>query len=117
MRRAMSARAHGVLVLVGPFFSSGQRQAIVDIAAELRPAGDVRNARICIQQGGLVTYSPDAADLYRRAARYVTTILAAHTRGDLPIELPTKFELVINIKTAKRSASKFRRRCLRVPIR
>jgi ABC-type uncharacterized transport system substrate-binding protein len=100
MRQAVSAGVQGALLLVGPFTSSSQRQMIVDFAAEFRlPV--MYERREYIQQGGLVTYGVDAADLYRRAAGYVTTILAGAYPGDLPIEQPTKFELVINLKTAK----------------
>jgi putative ABC transport system substrate-binding protein len=100
MRQAISAGAQGALVRVGPFFSSSQRQAIVDLAAELRlPV--MYERRDYIEQGGLLTYVPDLADLYRRAAGYVVAILAGADPGDLPIEQPTKFELMINLKTAK----------------
>jgi putative tryptophan/tyrosine transport system substrate-binding protein len=100
MRQAISAGAQGALLRVGPFFSSTQRQTIVDLAAELR-VPVMYERREYIQQGGLVTYAPDASDLYRRAAGYVARILAGAYPGDLPIEQPTKFELVINLKTAK----------------
>jgi putative ABC transport system substrate-binding protein len=100
MRQAVSAGVQGALLLVGPFSSSSQRQTIVDLAAELRlPV--MYERREYIRQGGLVTYGPDAADLYRRAAGYVATILTGAHPGDLPIEQPTKFELAINLKTAK----------------
>jgi putative ABC transport system substrate-binding protein len=100
MRQAISAGAQGALMRVGPFSSSSQRQAIVDLAAELRlPMSYDR--RDYIEQGGLLTYAPDHADLYRRAAGYVVAILAGADPGDLPMEQPTKFELMINLKTAK----------------
>jgi putative tryptophan/tyrosine transport system substrate-binding protein len=100
MRQAVSAGAQGALLRVGPFFSSAQRRTIVDLAAELRlPV--MYERREYVEQGGLVTYCPDTSDLYRRAAGYVARILAGTNPGDLPIEQPTKFELIINLRTAK----------------
>jgi putative ABC transport system substrate-binding protein len=100
MREAISAGAQGVLMRVGPFSSSTQRQTIVDLAAELRlPV--MYERRDYIEEGGLLAYVPDIADLYRRAAAYVVVILAGANPGELPVEQPTKFELLINLKTAK----------------
>ena len=80
------------------FFS--ERRRLVDLAAKNRlPA--VYPQREFVDAGGLMSYGPDLADLFRRAATYVDKILKGAKPGDLPVEQPTKFELVINLKAAK----------------
>jgi putative tryptophan/tyrosine transport system substrate-binding protein len=77
-----------------------ERRRLVDLAAKNRlPA--VYSWRESVDAGGLMAYGPNVADLFRRAATYVDKILKGAKPGDLPVEQPTKFELVINLKTAK----------------
>ena len=57
--------------------------------------------RFFVTDGGLVSYGPDDVDQFRRVAGYVDRILRGETPGDLPVQTPTKYELVLNLKTAK----------------
>jgi putative ABC transport system substrate-binding protein len=93
------ARA-GSLTVLGSAMFFNERRRLVDLAAKNRlPA--VYPWREFVDAGGLMSYGPNFADLYRRAATYVDKILKGAKPGDLPVEQPTKFELVINLKTAK----------------
>ncbi len=93
------AHAGAVTVLTSSMFFS-ERRRLVDLAAKNRlPA--VYQWREAVDAGGLMSYGPDFADLFRRAATYVDKILKGAKPGDLPVEQPTKFELVINLKAAK----------------
>jgi putative ABC transport system substrate-binding protein len=93
------ARAQALAVLTSSMFF-GQRRRLVDLAAKNRlPA--IYPWREGVDVGGLMAYGPDLADLLRRVATYVDKILKSAKPGDLPVEQPTKFELVVNLKTAK----------------
>jgi len=95
------ARAHtGALTVVStPMFAS-ERRRLVDLAAKNR-LPTMFSFRLYVDAGGLMSYGPNLADLFRRAAAYVDKILKGATPADLPVEQPTKFELVINLRTAK----------------
>jgi putative ABC transport system substrate-binding protein len=96
---ASKGHADAVLVLPTAVLSAHRKQ-IVDLAVKTRlPAIYPRTAYT--EAGGLMSYEPKLADLWRRTASYVDKILKGAKPGDLPIEQPTKFELVINMKTAK----------------
>ena len=96
---ARKGRAAAVLLLTSPVATS-QRAQIADLAAKSRlPA--ISNQSDYIDAGGLVFYGPSITDLYRRAATYVDKILKGAKPADLPVEQPTKFELIINLKAAK----------------
>jgi putative ABC transport system substrate-binding protein len=92
-------RAEALLVASDPmFFAHSER--IVDLAAKNRLPG-IFEWREFAEAGGLLSYGTNLADMYRRLATYVDKILKGAKPGDLPIEQPTKFELVVNLKTAK----------------
>jgi len=98
-RTAKSERVGALLVAAGAA-QSLHRRRVVDLAAKNRlPA--MYASREFVDAGGLMAYGPNVADLYRRAATYVDKILKGAKPADLPVEQPTKFELVINLKTAK----------------
>jgi putative ABC transport system substrate-binding protein len=92
-------RASALAVLATPVFDSN-RGRLVDLAAKAR-LPTVYSYRSYVEAGGLMSYGPDLADSFRRAATYVDKILKGAKPADLPVEQPTKFELVINLKTAK----------------
>ncbi len=77
------------------------RTRLVEFAAKHRLPTIYHQSEFVVVSGGLMSYGPDFRDLFRRAATYVDKILKGAKPGDLPVERPTKFELVINLKTAK----------------
>jgi putative tryptophan/tyrosine transport system substrate-binding protein len=90
--------ANGLLVLADPLFYSA-RQMIIALAAKHRlPA--IYEDREFAQDGGLISYGPNIAEMTRRSAAFVDKILKGANPGDLPIEAPTEYELVINLNTA-----------------
>jgi len=91
-------RADALLVLPSPVLF-GSRRRIVELAAA-RKLPSMTNAREYVDAGGLFSYGASIADLYRRGARYVEKVLKGAKPADLPVEQPTRFELVINMKTA-----------------
>jgi putative ABC transport system substrate-binding protein len=96
---ATRARAGALAIMPNPVFA-GNLKRIADLAAKSR-LPSIFHLREFADAGGLMAYGPDRADLFRRAATYVDKILKGAKPGELPIEQPTKFELVINLKTAK----------------
>jgi putative tryptophan/tyrosine transport system substrate-binding protein len=96
---ARQAGAEALIVLASGFFNT-QRRRLVDLAAQSRLIA-VWEHRDFADTGGLMSYGPNLLDMNRRAATYVDKILKGAKPADLPIEQPTKFELVINLKTAK----------------
>jgi putative ABC transport system substrate-binding protein len=99
IRAASNGRAHAILVLQSPVTGSHRKQ-LADLAVKSRlptiyPRSDF------VEDGGLTSYGTSFVDLSRRAATYVDKILKGAKPADLPVEQPTKFEFVINLKAAK----------------
>jgi putative ABC transport system substrate-binding protein len=98
-RTASKGRVDAVLVLAGPVVFS-QRTQIAGLAVKSRLPAIYPQTEFT-QAGGLMYYGANTPDMYRRAATYVDKILKGAKPGDLPVEQPTKFELIINLKAAK----------------
>jgi putative ABC transport system substrate-binding protein len=93
-------RAEALIVSSSPLFYA-HRTRLVEFAAKHRLPTIYHQSEFVVGSGGLMSYGPDFHDLFRRSATYVDRILRGAKLGDLPVEQPTKFELVINLKTAK----------------
>jgi putative tryptophan/tyrosine transport system substrate-binding protein len=97
---AFARSANGGLIVTGSATASLHRELIITLAAQHKlPA--VYSNRFPILRGGLISYGPDLLDQFRRAAGYVDRILKGEKPADLPVQAPTTYELVINLKTAK----------------
>jgi putative ABC transport system substrate-binding protein len=91
---------NGGLILTSSALANVQRDLIIRLAAKLRlPA--IYSFQFFASAGGLAAYGSDSIDPHRRAANYVDRILKGEKPGDLPVQAPTKYQLVINLKTAK----------------
>ena len=97
---AMTRERAGALLILADAIFTNQRQQIAELSLKRR-LPSVYGVSGYAEAGGLMVYSVDPVDLERRAAIYVDKILKGAKPGDLPVEQPTKFELVINLKTAK----------------
>lgn len=92
-------RSDALLMTASTLFTAHRRILVERVAASRLPA--IWESREFAEAGGLMSYGPDIRDMYRRAAFYVDKILKGARPGELPIEQPTKIELVVNMKTAK----------------
>ena len=119
IERAIAAFARdpdgAMIVTVSPA-ALRHREMIIRLAARHKlPA--VYPYRFFATDGGLVSYGPDTIEPYRRAAGYVDRILKGEKPADLPVQAPTKYELAINLKTAKALGLTYRHRCSPAPTR
>lgn len=97
---AFAAEPDGGLIVTATPMANIHRELIISLAARYRlPA--VYGFRFHVERGGLVAYAPDQLEQYRRAAGYVDRILKGEKPADLPVQAPTKYETVVNLKTAK----------------
>ena len=97
---AFARSANGGLIVTGSPAATVHRELIFALAIQHRlPA--IYNSRFYVVNGGLISYGPDFVDQFRLAAGYVDRILKGEKPADLPVQAPTKYELVINLKTAK----------------
>jgi len=97
---AFARRSNGGLIVTAGSGSIIHRDLIVMLAAR-HNLPSIYSAHHFVSSGGLISYGPDRVDQYRQAANYIDRILKGEKPGDMPVQAPTKFELVINLKTAK----------------
>ena len=113
---AFARSANGGLIVTASALAAVHRDLIITLAARHKlPA--VYFERSFVAAGGLISYGPNFVDQFRRAAGYVDRILKGEKPADLPVQAPTKYELVINLKTAKALGLAIRSRCSPAPTR
>jgi putative ABC transport system substrate-binding protein len=95
---AMAAHAEAIDILASAFFNA-HKERLVELAAKYRLPAMYEHSDF-VHGGGLIAYGPSIPDVFYRAATYVDKILKGANPGDLPVEQPTTFELVVNLKTA-----------------
>ena len=98
-RSARSGRADALVVLASPLLNAHRRELVEHAARNRLPA--TYEVRAFVEAGGLMSYGPSFADMYRRSAAYVDKILKGARPADLPVEQASRFELVVNLKTAE----------------
>jgi putative ABC transport system substrate-binding protein len=97
---AFARSANGGLIVTPSAGESSHHDLIITLATEYKlPA--VYADRYAVTGGGLISYGPDRIDQFRRAAGYVDRVLKGEKAADLPVQAPTRYELVVNLKTAK----------------
>jgi ABC-type uncharacterized transport system substrate-binding protein len=97
---AFARESNGGLIVTASAGATALRELIIMLAARHR-LPTVYPFRYFVTSGGLISYGPDLNDQYRRAAGYIDRILKGEKAADLPVQAPTKYELTINLKTAK----------------
>jgi putative tryptophan/tyrosine transport system substrate-binding protein len=97
---AFARSGNGGLIVTGSPFSTVHRDLIITLASRYK-LPTIYFERLFVDDGGLVSYGPNFVEQFRRAAGYVDRILKGEKPGDLPVQAPTKYELVVNLKTAK----------------
>jgi ABC-type uncharacterized transport system substrate-binding protein len=99
LERARGEKVDGLVFISSPIFTANAARVVELVQRTGLPA--IYEARVLVERGGLMSYGPDLNEAFRRAASYTDRILKGAKPADLPIERPTRFELVINVKTAK----------------
>ena len=97
---ALATMPNGGLIVTGSALAASHRDLLVTLAAK-QNLPTVYYERLFVTAGGLVSYGPDVLDQYRRAADYVVRILKGEKPSELPVQAPTKYETVVNLKTAR----------------
>jgi putative ABC transport system substrate-binding protein len=97
---SFAQRPNGGMIVTANPFAVGHRKQIIELAERYKlPA--VYSEPVYVKDGGLISYGPDIVDQYGRAAGYIDRILKGEKPAELPVQAPTKYDLMINLKTAK----------------